>query len=143
MYPAGGLPLGYDHQHTTPASHTLAVVAGKGEHGGQALLIHDDNGGKPNCYCLCTVPFQAPPGTPCRVTFRLKGRNCAAGRLGICSDLWGNKDFIYLALPQDIPEWKDFSLEFNILTTGGYRLMLGANNSIDELLIDSIIITKQ
>ena len=143
MYPAGGLPLGYDHQHTTPASHTLAVVAGKGEHGGQALLIHDDNGGKPNCYCLCTVPFEAPPGTPCRVTFRLKGRNCAAGRLGICSDLWGNKDFIYLALPQDIPEWKDFSLEFNMLTTGGYRLMLGANNSIDELLIDSIKITKQ
>ena len=30
-----------------------------------------------------------------------------------------------------------------MLTTGGYRLMLGANNSIDELLIDSIKITKQ
>ena len=79
-YPAGGLPLGYDHQHTTPARHTLTIVLGKGEHGGQALLIHDDNGGKPNCYCLCTVPFEAPPGTPCRVTFRLKGRNCVAGR---------------------------------------------------------------
>ena len=142
-YPAGGLPLGYDHQHTTPTSHTLTIVPGKGEHGGQALLIHDDNGGKPNCYCLCTVPFEAPPGTPCRVTFRLKGRNCAAGRLGICSDLWGNKDFIYLSLPQDIPEWKDFSMDFNMLTTGGYRLMLGASNSIGELLINSIKITKR
>ena len=77
------------------------------------------------------------------MTFRLKGRNCAAGRLGICSDLWGNKDFIYLALPQDILEWKDFSFDFNMLTTGGYRLMLGVNNSIDELLIDSIKITKK
>ena len=30
-----------------------------------------------------------------------------------------------------------------MLTTGGYRLMLGASNSIGELLIDSIKITKR
>lgn len=141
-YEENSLPAGYVHVHNNVPHDLTLVVKGVGEHGGNALRMTNSIGVKPHHFCTLTSEVRTEPGKRYRVDFRLKGRNCNRASLGLCSDLWGNQDFSYLQLPENIPNWTTFSREFTGPATGKIQIIVRNLDFIGELLIDEISLVE-
>ena len=83
------------------------------------------------------------PGVRYELRVRLRGNDIAGAQVGICSDAYGNQDFRYLKLPENLPEWTTLATEAKGGQTGRRRVVVRAVNRVGELLIDRIEVVRK
>ncbi|PVY32029.1 sugar-binding protein [Victivallis vadensis] len=142
-YPDGTVPEGWLHMHSGYPTGTIRVAAGRGEHGGNALRVANEQPNKPHHFCILTDELKLELGVRYELRVRLRGNDIAGAQVGICSDAYGNQDFRYLKLPENLPEWTTLATEAKGGQTGRRRVVIRAVNRVGELLIDRIEVVRK
>lgn len=139
----GKAPLRWFYHTSRMPADSCVVEEDAGAEDGKVLVLRNATGVRPHRFAILIAALHLEPGKRYELSARMNHVPLGATSVvGICADLWGNKNQKFLKL-SPCSEYRNFQMEFVAPLNGKCNLIIKNVCKFDKLQIDWIKVAKQ